>query len=207
MKQRRPERSLREDGDLGHGHPWICLNRWGKKLFSLCIPDSGVAENSILNIDLVLSFLKGGWTIGVEKNYRNYSRAGKNAMGWELNWRGNVITWDKYLYGEKNAWYRRTPWYPREGRTGKLKWETRLNVLEEAGAEHKLYQDWWTLHLLHPGLDASWVINFKAESHEVSGTPGWSPDTQGTERVHQTVCLLPKSSTFEVVIYTGETTH
>lgn len=137
MKQRRPERSLREVGDLGHSHHWMCLNRWGKNLISLCIPDSAVAENSILNTGLLLSFLKRGWKIGVEKNYRNYSRTGKNAMGWELDWRGNVITRDKYLYGEKNAWYRRTPCHPREGRTGKLKWETGLNVSEEAGAAHR----------------------------------------------------------------------
>ena len=138
MKQRRPERSLREVGDLGHGHPWMCLNRWRKKLFSLHISDSGVAGNSILNTGLVLSFLKGAWKIGVEKNYRNYSKTGKNAIAWKLDCRRNVITWDKYLYGEKNAQYRRTLCHPREGRTGKLKWETRLNILEEAVAEHKL---------------------------------------------------------------------
>jgi len=53
---------------------------------------------------------------------------------------------------------------------------------------------------------ALWVITFKAESHEVPGTPSWSSDTQGTRRVHQTVCLLPETSAFEVAVYTGETT-
>lgn len=52
-----------------------------------------------------------------------------------------MITQDKHLYGEKNAWYGRTPCHPEEGRTGKLKWENSLNALEEVGAEHKLYQD------------------------------------------------------------------